>query len=497
MSLSFASLSFGMLNTTDEQNKRSQEGISGERIENIESTTQADTDKIGDEIGDKLLGTTREKAKASQGEEKYEELQKILTSNVSSLSELQQVMAELKEASKFCTDFVKEGVNCCTNADSCGGTSTTQKVANAAGVGGQALSAAGGAGGGGGGGGGAAGECLSALPGITSALGTSKGVANGCSAIRDGKNGQMGCTTMCSNYKELADQVAQQAQTLGQQEAQQNPSAFQIATKIRSEASSVFQEMSSGENTCKSSLSSGEQAANGQTAANGGGLEGLIQCLFSLLNGEETPEEEEQQEKTAVNCANPASAAENPNVCRGQGLARANNLALGKTQDLGLVDGGSESDLGDEEVFPDDRIPAGNGNAGVTPQATNTNAGGIGGGAGNGGGPSQKAGRGGRRGGSKGKRLVTGYRKTKGGGGGYGKGGKGKLSFNPFKFKKKKPKFNDKKALAALAALQKARIDPNVAGSIFERSTNRFSSSAVKYKLFDAPKNKTLWMRKK
>ncbi|MGH1468681.1 MAG: hypothetical protein ACRBBP_07355 [Bdellovibrionales bacterium] len=370
-----------------------------------------------------------------------------------------------------CQKLSQNAIRCCSTPDSCGAGSGIKKAAPYIGLIGGLMSAFGGEGG--------AANCLASLPDIANGLGQSSGTSKACGMLRDGgylKDVQVvGAVQLCSLLKDIV---------------QQTP----VKPSGEAQKQSIVSKISSFEKQVAASLSGGEEKAEEQQQGMQSSMAGINQCAESLMAGDDIAE---AGEVAGIDCGNASDAAANPVACPGYGgLNNGTNGILGKTSGFDLATSSGAEDLPDDDVLPE----AANGAPVDTPlggavAAKTTSAGGFGSGSGSGG-AQQKAGK--RRGAGKSKKLVAGYKASRGGSSG-SSGSRSPSGFkgfkNKFKFKKKKDK-TDKVALAALSKLVKAGISPDQSGSIFERVSNRFSVTTTKENLFDCKRNKKLWMEK-
>ncbi len=347
--------------------------------------------------------------------------------------------------------------------------------------------------------GGGAAQCLGSLPQLAAGLASANSASKSCRLLRNGGEvsfeGQensvaiVGCIDLCGV---IADRIREAGNRVNQF-AQENPTGAQ---QLVSNATTLLSDIGKAKNKCGERLAEGEGKANQQSAGMEKSLQGAAQCAQALMAGEDIPED--AAAIAAIDCGNSSDAAANPSVCQGYGgVNGGSDGILGKTSGFDLATTSGAEDLPDDDVAsgPENGTPIDTPLGSAAAAAKTTSAGGLGSGSGSGG-AQQKAGR--RRGAGKSKKLVAGYKTSRGGSSG-SSGSRSPSAFkgfkNKFKFKKKKDK-KDKAALAALSKLVKAGISPDQSGSIFERVSNRFAATTTKENLFDCKRNKKLWMEK-
>jgi hypothetical protein len=469
----------------------------GANLGEVTGTIADGEDQIKEGVRDTVFESAYEKA-GQEAQQDLDRLEPLVGAASSSVEALAKAVQALGKAANSCKEYTEIGSDCCMNPKNCGGTAESA-AGQADQAAGQASQQAQQAAGGGGGGGGAAAQCLSALPGLMAMTGKSRGAGLACGLIRDGNGEKRGCKKTCQDVGRAAQAITNAASGMPSRFPQQ----VSVISSFRDQAKEHIETASKSAKECSTDTNKGQAAANAQAASGNNAMQGLMGCLQALMSGEETQEEgleDEEAPQVAVNCASIAERSANPDQCigysGGDGFGDG-NLSKTSGSNLSLESGDPSSDL------PDAIAGDGDGAVNGTPAAaalgesgmktTNPALAALAGMNGAGGTNNKTGGRGKKK---EGKDLIGGYKNVKGGAGGYSRGPASK-GFKPFSFGKKKVAAKDKKALAALSQLMKAGISPDQTGSIFERASKRFASSSSKEKLYDARRNRSLWMEKR
>lgn len=417
-----------------------------------------------------------------------EELQPIaarVEAEINSLRSITDEAAFFQKAGELaqnhCAQLASKASECCGSPDACksGAISGIKKAAPWIGLIGGVMAAFGGEGG--------AANCLAALPGIAEGLSQSGGVSKACNILNNGGSVQHeGGSAQVLGVKQTCGAIMNSVNAFVAQTPAGQTAKTQVVSQIRQLQSQA-----------SAKLQADETKAAGQAEGMQTAMGGATQCAQGLMAGDEVADGSGDP-IAAIDCGNSSDAAANPSVCQGYGgVNGGSDGILGKTSGFDLATTSGAEDLADDDVAPgpENGTPIDTPLGSAAAAAKTTSAGGLGSGSGSGG-AQQKAGR--RRGAGKSKKLVAGYKTSRGGSSG-SSGSRSPSAFkgfkNKFKFKKKKDK-KDKAALAALSKLVKAGISPDQSGSIFERVSNRFAATTTKENLFDCKRNKKLWMEK-
>lgn len=387
-----------------------------------------------------------------------------------------QFATEVRSAVGTCTNLANGAARCCGSPDMCSSSSMgsfmkkanpwIQKI-------GLVTALFGGEGG--------AASCLTALPTVSSALAQSKGIGKGCATLNSGGMvGQVkviGAIQFCTAVKDIVSRAPADEQ-----------SNFNSAFK-----NGTVSQLNQFINSAEPQIAQSAEDANKQAASMTGAIGGIAQCV-AALSPEDIPDATPTCNGSATFNASKGGCVDSA----GESVAGGDDLfKAGGSGDLGPSTGLASEDV-DEGLI-------GNTGAGlIDPQDSaktaaqgmpGARAGGLAG-AGNSSGAKAKGKARGRRS-SASRNLISGYKTSKGGGSSSSSNARKPTSFRGLKsFSKASLRTTDKAALAALSKLVKAGISPDQSGSIFERVSKRFTASTAKENLFDAKRNKRLWMEK-
>ena len=401
-----------------------------------------------------------------------------LASSATSSSGLQAFITELGSQVSQCGTYVQDASRCCSDAATCGGAngSNFREMASAAASIAPMMAALFGGENGGG-----MASCLSALPGIIDGMGVSEGESAVCRLYRDGQQGASGCRDYCGTLSRAADTVKGNIPAIAQSEG----APVSTFSNAEAQLDRFKNQLNEHSQTCVSNTSQGEAEAEEASNQMQQTAQSAVSCADAFANEDEDLTEDDLNTPTPINPADISGLSSG----NGNPLSKAGYETFGS----GTV-GGEEFDDAPNAATPGSGSGNGNQNAGLG-GGMGGFPGGMGGmGAGQGG-AAQKTGDNDGRGtaSKKASNLISGYGKPSGSSAsGSRSGKKGKFRFAALKKKNE----DDKKGAKAFAKLLAAAgVSPNSQDDIFERNTKRFVAASVKEKLFDAKKNKKLWMK--
>ena len=393
--------------------------------------------------------------------------------NIGNLNQVPGIAMEIENEITNCREYSKRSSHCCQNPARCGGSEASEVMEIAEGAG-EFSNIEGDLG--------AAASCLKPMPNLINLLDISKGEEKVCAMYREGAYGKPGCKGYCDHVNQIANILIKKATDLLTRESSvERPSGVTIRAEnaigsLRSKKSTTQQSM----DICVAHTVKGQKKARGKIHDLGITITGLLECAKRLL-----PEDADVDAERKPTVIDPADASKR---------LSGDSLNLSKTG----YDSFSEGGPGEDESIPteDPTDDSGGHNANNNPSSNKGGNPSLGGGfspnsAANANATDEKKRR--RSASQKNSSLINGYGKTRrGSSGGTGARNKNKFKFSNLSDERKKEK---KKAKAMAKILATAGISPNSQDNIFERNTRRFVASSVKEKLFDARRNRKLWMR--
>ena len=398
--------------------------------------------------------------------------------DIGNLNQVEGIAMEIEIEIEKCREYSKRSSYCCQNPARCGGSEASEseivEITTSAGefsnIEGDLGTAA---------------SCLKPMPNFINLLDISKGEKKVCKMYREGADRKPGCRGYCYHVNQIANILIKKATNLLTQAplAEPPPEVTMLREvrtaigKLQSKKLTTQQSM----DICVDHTVKGEEKAGGKIRDLGRTIAGLLECAKRLL-----PEDADVDAERKPTVIDPADASRQ---------LSGNSLNLSKTG----YDPFSEGGPGEDEFISSRDPTDDSGGHNANNNNPSSNKGGnpsLGGGfspnsAANANATDEKKRR--RSASQKNSSLINGYGKTRrGSSGGTGARNKNKFKFSNLSDEKKKEK---KKAKAMAKILAAAGISPNSQDNIFERNTRRFVASSVKEKLFDARRNRKLWMR--
>ena len=382
--------------------------------------------------------------------------------------EVSNIVTLIEDEIDKCSKYSKRSSDCCQNPAKCGG-SEASEIMEMAEDAGEFSNIEGDLG--------TAASCLKPMPNLINLLDTSKCKKKVCKMYREGADGKLGCEGYCDHVNRIVENLIRKAHNLNL--PAETRVLVEAIRKLRSKKSTIKQSMG----ICVAQTEKGEEKAGGKIRDLGRTITGLLECAQRLL-----PEDADVGAERKPTVIDPADASRR---------LSGDSLNLSKTG----YDSFSEGGPGEDEFIPtkDPTDDSGDHNANNNNPSSNKGGNpGLGGGFppnsaanANANATDEKKRR--RSASQKNSSLINGYARTRrGSSGGTGARNKNKFKFSNLSDEKKKEK---KKAKAMAKILATAGISPNSQDNIFERNTRRFVASSVKEKLFDARRNRKLWMR--